>query len=170
MYMERCKPLLHHYGTGRSLYKISEKQKQLLSPFANKKDSLLTLLHYPLASLKCPEVAGVLRVEGRLNKAAIPEGIKHPLILSKDQHISDLLLRHIHLQFGHGGRKEKLLDHEWTLRSKEYHFKMPHLQAAWRNYCRAKNGPPTRRESCTWFTTISQRYSSSIWTFRKERP
>lgn len=51
---------------------------------------------------------GVLRVGGRLNKAAIPEEIKHPLILSKDQHISKLLLRHIHLQLGHGGRNHVL--------------------------------------------------------------
>lgn len=85
---------------------------------------------------------GVLRVGGRLNKAAIPEEIKHPLILSKDQHISDLLLRHIHLQLGHGGRNHVL----FTARRKywitsgpsavrKYYFKMPHLQAAWRKGC-----------------------------------
>ena len=51
---------------------------------------------------------GLLRVGGRLNKAAIPEDNKHPLILSKDQHISDLILRHIHLQLGHGGRNHVL--------------------------------------------------------------
>lgn len=50
---------------------------------------------------------GVLHV-GRLNKAAIPENIRHPLILSKDDHISDLLLRHIHLQLCHGGRNHVL--------------------------------------------------------------
>ncbi|KAK0131367.1 hypothetical protein N1851_033910 [Merluccius polli] len=51
---------------------------------------------------------GLLRVGGRLNKAAIPEDIQHPLILSKDQHISDLILRHVHLQLGHGGRSHVL--------------------------------------------------------------
>lgn len=47
---------------------------------------------------------GLLRVGGRLKKAAIPEDIKYPLILSKDQHISDIILRHIHLQLGHVDR------------------------------------------------------------------
>ncbi|XP_062415351.1 uncharacterized protein LOC134107519 [Pungitius pungitius] len=51
---------------------------------------------------------GLLRVGGRLNKAAIPEDVKHPLILSKDQHISDLILHHVHLQLGHGGRNHVL--------------------------------------------------------------
>lgn len=50
---------------------------------------------------------GLLRV-GRLNKAAIPEDVKHPLILSKDQHIADLILHHVHLQLGHGGRNHVL--------------------------------------------------------------
>ncbi|XP_014828361.1 PREDICTED: uncharacterized protein LOC106907277 isoform X2 [Poecilia mexicana] len=51
---------------------------------------------------------GLLRVGGRLSKAAIPENIKHPLILAKDQHISYLILRHFHLQLGHGGRNHVL--------------------------------------------------------------
>ncbi|XP_052407932.1 uncharacterized protein LOC127953079 [Carassius gibelio] len=51
---------------------------------------------------------GVLRVGGRLKRAAIPEDIKHPLILSKDQHISDLILRHVHFRLGHAGRNHLL--------------------------------------------------------------
>lgn len=51
---------------------------------------------------------GLLRVRGWLNKAAIPEDIKHPLILSKDQHISNLIFRHVHVQLGHGGRNHVL--------------------------------------------------------------
>lgn len=51
---------------------------------------------------------GVLHVGGRLNKAAIPENIRHLLILSKDDHISDLHLHHIHLQLCHGGRNHVL--------------------------------------------------------------
>lgn len=51
---------------------------------------------------------GLLRVGGRLSKAAIPEGLKHPLILSKDQHIAYLILHHFHLQLGHGGRSHVL--------------------------------------------------------------
>lgn len=33
----------------------------------------------------------------------MPEETKHPVILAKEFHISDLILRHIHAQVGHGG-------------------------------------------------------------------
>lgn len=45
----------------------------------------------------------VLRVGGRLSRAAMPEEAKHPVILAKDLHISSILLRHIHKEVGHGG-------------------------------------------------------------------
>ena len=51
---------------------------------------------------------GLLRVGGRLGKAALPEEVKHPFILAKDQHISTLILRHIHQQLGHSGRNHTL--------------------------------------------------------------
>ncbi|XP_035986796.1 uncharacterized protein LOC118560149 [Fundulus heteroclitus] len=51
---------------------------------------------------------GLLRVGGRLIEAAIPENIKHPIILAKDQHISYLILRHFHLHLGYGGRSHVL--------------------------------------------------------------
>lgn len=51
---------------------------------------------------------GLLRVGGRLNKSSMPEDTKHPLLLAKDQHISGLILRHIHEQLGHGGRNHVL--------------------------------------------------------------
>ena len=51
---------------------------------------------------------GVLRVGGRLSRAALPEDAKHPVILANDLHISDVLLRHIHQQVGHGGRNYML--------------------------------------------------------------
>ena len=51
---------------------------------------------------------GLLRVGGRLSKAALPEETKHPLILSKDQYISTLILKHIHQQVGHSGRNHTL--------------------------------------------------------------
>lgn len=50
----------------------------------------------------------VLRVGGRLSSGAMPEEAKHPLILSKDQHIATLILRHVHQQLGHGGRAHTL--------------------------------------------------------------
>ena len=53
---------------------------------------------------------GVLRVGGRLSRAAMPEEAKHPLILSKDRYISTLILRHIHQQLGHSGRNHTLAE------------------------------------------------------------
>ena len=50
----------------------------------------------------------VLRVGGRLRRAAMPEEIKHHVILAKDFHIADLILRHIHGEVGHGGRNHML--------------------------------------------------------------
>lgn len=46
----------------------------------------------------------MLRVGGRLSRAAMPEEMKHSVILAKDFHISDLILRYIHEAVGHGGR------------------------------------------------------------------
>lgn len=51
---------------------------------------------------------GLLRVGGRLNNASLPEESKHPLILSKDQCVSSLILLYIHKQVGHGGRNHML--------------------------------------------------------------
>lgn len=39
---------------------------------------------------------GILRVGGRLSTAALREDVKHPAILTKELHVSDVLLRHIH--------------------------------------------------------------------------
>lgn len=50
----------------------------------------------------------VLRVGGRLSRAAMPEEAKHPVILAKDFHISNLILQHIHEEVGHGGRNHML--------------------------------------------------------------
>lgn len=52
---------------------------------------------------------GLLRVGGRLSKGAMPLEEKHPLILSKDQHISKLIIKDIHQLLGHSGRNHTLL-------------------------------------------------------------
>lgn len=57
---------------------------------------------------------GLLKVGGRLSKAVMPEEVKHPVILSKDQFISKLILQHIHKLLGHAGRNHMLS----TLRKK----------------------------------------------------
>lgn len=46
-----------------------------------------------------------MRVGGRLSRA---EEAKHSAILARDFHTSDLILRHIHWQTGHGGRNHVL--------------------------------------------------------------
>ncbi|XP_063044225.1 uncharacterized protein LOC134438561 [Engraulis encrasicolus] len=51
---------------------------------------------------------GVLRVGGRLKRAAMPEEAKRPMILPKHLHVSTLILRHIHEQLGHAGRNHVL--------------------------------------------------------------
>ena len=50
----------------------------------------------------------LLRVGGRLSQAALPEELKHPVILSKSQHVSNLILRSIHQKLGHAGRNHML--------------------------------------------------------------
>lgn len=65
----------------------------------------------------CPILEyGVLRVGGQLSWSSMPAEAKDPRILSKDLHISTLLLRHIHQKVGHGGRNymlSKLLERYW---------------------------------------------------------
>lgn len=57
----------------------------------------------------CPQLQdGILRVGGRLSRLSMPVEKKHPIILAKDLHISELLLRHIHQEVGHGGRNHML--------------------------------------------------------------
>lgn len=50
----------------------------------------------------------VIRVGGRLDKAMMPEEVKHPVILAKDLHISDLILQQIHHDIGHCGQNYML--------------------------------------------------------------
>ena len=47
---------------------------------------------------------GIIRVGGYLYKSALLSETKHPVILSKDIHVSQLIIRHIHQLLGHAGR------------------------------------------------------------------
>ena len=51
---------------------------------------------------------GLLRVGGRLSKAALPEDTKHPVILPKESNVTNLILNNIHLKTGHSGRNHML--------------------------------------------------------------
>lgn len=46
----------------------------------------------------------IMRVGGRLYRASMPEESKCPAILSKDMHITSLILRAVHKEVGHSGR------------------------------------------------------------------
>ena len=62
----------------------------------------------PLHKLDPVLEKSVLRVGGRLNKMALPEEVRNPVILPKGHHISTLILRTIHQKIGHGGRNHIL--------------------------------------------------------------
>lgn len=51
---------------------------------------------------------GIIRVGGRLDKAAMPEESKHPVILDKHSKIAVLILKDIHQKCGHCGRNYML--------------------------------------------------------------
>ena len=51
---------------------------------------------------------GVLRVGGRLHRAALPELAKHPAILPNKHHVTSIILQHIHETKGHSGRNHML--------------------------------------------------------------
>ena len=44
---------------------------------------------------------GLLRIGGRIRRAEVPLEVKHPLILPKKSHISDLIVRYFHESVGH---------------------------------------------------------------------
>ena len=51
---------------------------------------------------------GVICVGGRLQRSPISEDAKHPAILPKQHHVSDLIIRHYHLRCGHSGLEHTL--------------------------------------------------------------
>lgn len=50
----------------------------------------------------------VLRVGGRLARSAMPANAKHPAILPKDHHVTQVIIRKIHQDTGHSGRNYTL--------------------------------------------------------------
>nr|XP_054770423.1 uncharacterized protein LOC129278240 [Lytechinus pictus] len=46
----------------------------------------------------------LIRVGGRLERSALPLDAKHPVILPKESHVSELILRDVHERAGHSGR------------------------------------------------------------------
>ena len=85
-------------------------------------------------------VDGVLRVGGRLSRAALPEETKHPAILAKSSHVSKIILCHTHEMVGHSGRNHMLS----TLRRK---FWILHANTAARAVIRECLACKLRRQS-----------------------
>ena len=59
---------------------------------------------------------GILRVGGRLSRAAMPLESKFPAILPKNEHVSKLIVNDIHKRLGHAGRNHiisKIRQHYW---------------------------------------------------------
>ncbi|XP_063052707.1 uncharacterized protein LOC134447256 [Engraulis encrasicolus] len=54
--------------------------------------------------------AGLLRVGGRLKESDLSLELKHPIILPKDSHITELIIAHHHAQIHHQGRNQTLLE------------------------------------------------------------
>ncbi|KAL7852287.1 hypothetical protein SRHO_G00180720 [Serrasalmus rhombeus] len=61
-----------------------------------------------LCKLNPVMIDGILRVGGRLRRAAIPEEAKYPAILPKDHRISELIVQEVHKETCHGGRNHVL--------------------------------------------------------------
>lgn len=93
----------------------------------------------PIYRLDPVLVDGLLRVGGRLSRGAMPEEVKHPIILSKEQHVATLILKYVHQSLGHAGRAH-------TLSSARKKFWITKANAAVRkiitecSFCRRYNG------------------------------
>ena len=69
----------------------------------------------PMKKLRPVVVAGILRVGGRLERAPVQYGNKHPIILSNNSHLTDLFIHKQHLEVGHSG-----VGHTWTSLRQHY--------------------------------------------------
>ena len=56
-----------------------------------------------LHKLKPISVRGLLRFGGRLQNSPLNVDAKHPFVLPKRHHVTDLIIRHYHLKVGHCG-------------------------------------------------------------------
>ena len=63
---------------------------------------------------------GLLRVGGRLSRAVMPMEAKHPAILPKNAHVSQLIISHAHQEVRHSGRNyvlSLLRQRYWIIRA-----------------------------------------------------
>jgi len=88
----------------------------------------------------------------------MPEESKHSVILAKNSHISDILLRHIHQDVGHAGRnhmlsksRQKVLDYWCKYTNKESIVQMHHLSKT----SRMPKGPYILKWHLLWTQILS---------------
>ncbi|XP_050394219.1 uncharacterized protein LOC126812082 [Patella vulgata] len=64
---------------------------------------------------------GIIRVSGRLTKAPISYDAKHPMILPRKHHVTNMIIRHFHRANGHCGHEQVLSlirERFWILKSR----------------------------------------------------
>ncbi len=64
----------------------------------------------PLFCLNPIFEGGLLHVGGRLRRSSLSYDVKHPVILPKNNHITQLILSHYHVQICHQGRSQTLTE------------------------------------------------------------
>lgn len=98
-----------------SILKVVQKQHflteyKLLQNASDKEEQALVPLSSRLVKLDPVFQDGLLKVGGRLRLAAIPEGMKHQVILPKESHVTSLIIDHHHVRNGHAGREHVLAE------------------------------------------------------------
>jgi len=75
---------------------------------------------------------GLIRVGGGIKRANVPIDMKHPVIIPRKGHLTELLIRHHHLKVNHMGRRmthnelrqKWLLVDRWIFGSINVHIKL----------------------------------------------
>jgi len=75
---------------------------------------------------------GLLRVGGRLHQSSLSPELKHPVILPRDNHVSDLLVRHIHERARKEDGKRKKWKWKWQPFIPLKTARSARLQSEWR--------------------------------------
>ena len=73
--------------------------------------------------------SGIWRCSGRLGNSAVPPGAKHPILLDKDHHLTNLILNECHERVMHNGIKTTLTELQsryWIVRGRQLVKKMLH--------------------------------------------
>ena len=73
--------------------------------------------------------SGIWRCSGRLGNSAVPPEAKHPILLDKDHHLTNLILNECHERVMHGGVKATLTElrsRYWIVRGRQLVKKVLH--------------------------------------------